>query len=69
MNQDTIDRLDSISQQLHARALALSQSQSEEGHDHALLMSALAATIEAVKTLGENIAHLDGPKGIGAAGS
>ncbi|AYG67175.1 MULTISPECIES: hypothetical protein [unclassified Rhizobium] len=67
MNQDTIDRLGSINQQLHARALALSQS--PEGHDHALMMSALGAMIEAVRSLDENIARLDGPKGIGSAGS
>ncbi|MBB3289944.1 MULTISPECIES: hypothetical protein [unclassified Rhizobium] len=67
MNQDTIDRLDSINQQLHTRALALSQSQ--EGHDHALMMSALSAMIEVVRSLDENMTRLDGPKGIGSAGS
>ncbi len=69
MNQDTIDRLDTISQQLHDRALALSQSQSQEGQDHALMMSALATLAVAVRTLDDNMARLDGPKGIGAAGS
>ncbi|GES44321.1 hypothetical protein RsS62_35730 [Rhizobium dioscoreae] len=69
MNQDTIDRLDTISQQLHDRALALSQSQSQEGQDHALMMSALATLAVAVRTLDDDVARLDGPKGIGAAGS
>ncbi|NLS15255.1 hypothetical protein HGP16_01635 [Rhizobium sp. P40RR-XXII] len=67
MNQDTIDRLDSINQQLHARTLALSQSR--EDPDHALMMSALSAMIEAVRSLDENMTRLDGPKGIGSAGS
>lgn len=67
MNQDTIDRLDSINQQLHARALALSQSQ--EDHDHALIMSALSVMIEAVRSLDKDVTRLDGPKGIGSAGS
>ncbi|MGN6777613.1 hypothetical protein [Rhizobium sp.] len=69
MNQDTIDRLDTIGQQLHDRALALAQSQSQEGQDHALMMSALATLAAAVRTLDDNMARLDGPKGIGAAGS
>jgi len=69
MNQDTIDRLETIGQQLHDRALALSQSQSQEGQDHALMMSALATLAAAVRTLDDNMARLDGPKGIGAAGS
>ncbi|TWB61004.1 hypothetical protein FBZ98_101338 [Rhizobium sp. ERR 922] len=69
MNQDTIDRLDTISQQLHDRALALAQSQSQEGQDHALMMSALATLAAAVRTLDDEVARLDGPKGIGAAGS
>ena len=69
MNQATIDRLDAISQQLQDRALALSQSPSQEGQDHALMMSALATLTAAVRTLDDDVARLDGPKGIGAAGS
>lgn len=69
MNQETIDRLDAIGQQLHDRALALSQSQSQEGQDHALMMSALATLAAAVRTLDDSVTRLDGPKGIGAAGS
>lgn len=67
MDQDTIDRLDSVSQKLQTRAHALTQS--EEGQDHALIMSALSTIIEAVRSQNEDVARLDGPKGIGAAGS
>ncbi|MFT4183573.1 MAG: hypothetical protein QM636_16820 [Rhizobium sp.] len=67
MDQDTIDRLDSVSQKLQTRALALTQS--EEGQDHALIMSALSTIIEAVRSQNEDVVRLDGPKGIGAAGS
>ncbi len=67
MDQDTIDRLNSVSQQLQSRALALSKA--EEGHDHALIMSALGLMIEEVRSLDKRVARLDGPKGIGAAGS
>lgn len=69
MNQETIDRLDTIGQQLHDRALALSQSKSQEGQDYALMMSALATLATAVRTLDDNVTRLDGPKGFGAAGS
>ncbi|NEI74377.1 hypothetical protein GR212_33015 [Rhizobium lusitanum] len=69
MNEDTVDRLNTIIQQLHDRALALSQSTSQEGQDHALMMSALAILTEAVRALDDEVARLDGPRGIGAAGS
>lgn len=67
MDQDTIDRLNSVSQQLQSRALALSKA--EEGRDHALIMSALRLMIEEVQSLDKRVARLDGLKGIGAAGS
>ncbi|MBB6486614.1 hypothetical protein [Rhizobium lusitanum] len=67
MDQNTIDRLNSISQELNARALALSKA--ADGRDHALIMSALGVMIEEVRSLEQKVARLDGPKGIGAAGS
>ncbi|MFS8050994.1 hypothetical protein [Rhizobium sp. BR 314] len=67
MDQNTIDRLNSISQELNARAHALSKA--ADGRDHALIMSALGIMIEEVRSLDQKVARLDGPKGIGAAGS
>ncbi|MGO6672183.1 hypothetical protein AB9E19_05430 [Rhizobium leguminosarum] len=67
MNNETIMQLDTISQQLHARSRALSQLDND--NDIAILMSALAATMEAVRSLGENMNQLNGLKGLGSDGS
>ncbi|MGO8078500.1 hypothetical protein [Rhizobium leguminosarum] len=67
MNDETIMQLDRISQQLLARSRALSQMDND--NDIAILMSALAATMEAVRSLGENMNQLNGPKGLGSDGS
>ncbi|MGO6678569.1 hypothetical protein [Rhizobium leguminosarum] len=67
MNDETIMQLDTISQQLHARSRALSQLDND--NDIAILMSALAATMEAVRSLGENMNQLNGLKGLGSNGS
>ncbi|MBY5396545.1 hypothetical protein AB9F46_07195 [Rhizobium leguminosarum] len=67
MNDETIMQLDTISQQLHARSRALSQLDND--NDIAILMSALAATMEAVRSLGENMNQLNGLKGLGSDGS
>ncbi|CAK07968.1 hypothetical protein RL2479 [Rhizobium johnstonii 3841] len=66
MNDETIMQLDTISQQLHARSRALSQLDND--NDIAILMSALAATMEAVRSLCEDMNQLNGPKGLGSDG-
>ncbi|MCW1406825.1 hypothetical protein OLZ32_02885 [Rhizobium sp. 1AS11] len=67
MNDETLTQLNTASQQLHARSRALSQSDND--NDIALLMSALAVTMEAVRSLGEDMNQLNGPKGLGSDGS
>ncbi|KAF5883135.1 MULTISPECIES: hypothetical protein [Rhizobium] len=67
MKHETLSRLDTISQQLHARSRALSQP--DKDNDIAILMSALAVTMEAVRSLGEDMNQLNGPKGLGSDGS
>ncbi|API51689.1 hypothetical protein BMW22_08700 [Rhizobium leguminosarum] len=67
MNDETLTQLDIVSQQLHARSRALSQP--DKGNDIAILMSALAVTMEAVRSLGEDMNQLNGPKGLGSDGS
>lgn len=67
MNDETLTQLDTVSQQLHARSRALSQP--DKDNDIAILMSALAVTMEAVRSLGENMNQLNGPKGLGSDGS
>ncbi|MBA5804449.1 hypothetical protein [Rhizobium changzhiense] len=67
MNDETLTQLDTISQQLHARSRTLSQS--DKDNDIAILMSALAVTMEAVRSLGEDMNQLNGPKGLGSDGS
>jgi hypothetical protein len=59
-------QLDTISQQLHARSRALSQLDND--NDIAILMSALAVTMEAVRSLSEDMNQLNGPKGLGSDG-
>ncbi|MGO7214331.1 hypothetical protein ACCS75_25085 [Rhizobium ruizarguesonis] len=66
MNDETIMQLDTISQQLHARSRALSQL--DHDNDIAILMSALAVTMEAVRSLSEDMNQLNGPKGLGSDG-
>ncbi|MBY3044537.1 hypothetical protein [Rhizobium leguminosarum] len=66
MNDETIIQLDTISQQLHARSRALSQLDND--NDIAILMSALAVTMEAVRSLCEDMNQLNGPKGLGSDG-
>ncbi|MCV9942704.1 MULTISPECIES: hypothetical protein [Rhizobium] len=67
MNDETLTQLDTISQQLHARSCALAQP--DKDNDIAILMSALAVTMEAVRSLGEDMKQLNGPKGLGSDGS
>ncbi|UWU30379.1 hypothetical protein N2600_10755 [Rhizobium sp. WSM1274] len=67
MNDKTVTQLDTISQQLHARSRALSQL--DKDNDIAILMSALAVTMEAVRSLGEDMNQLNGPKGLGSDGN
>ncbi|TAU48425.1 hypothetical protein ELI44_10595 [Rhizobium ruizarguesonis] len=66
MHDKTIMQLDTISQQLHARSRALSQLDND--NDIAILMSALAVTMEAVRSLSEDMNQLNGPKGLGSNG-
>ncbi|MEF3134820.1 hypothetical protein OS035_25525 [Rhizobium sp. 268] len=66
MNDETITQLDTVSRQLNARARALSQLDQES--DIAMLMSALAVTMEAVRSLCEDMNQLNGPKGLGSDG-
>ena len=66
MNDETITQLDTVSRQLNVRARALSQLDQES--DIAMLMSALAVTMEAVRFLCEDMNQLNGPKGLGSDG-
>ncbi|MDV4154611.1 hypothetical protein ACCT14_07335 [Rhizobium brockwellii] len=67
MNDETIMQLETVSQQLHARSRALSQPDND--NDVAILMSALAVTMEAVRSLSEDMNQLNGPRGLGSDGS
>ncbi|MBY2917380.1 hypothetical protein [Rhizobium leguminosarum] len=51
---------------LHARSRQLSQP--DKDNDIAILMSALAVTMEAVRSLCEDMNQLNGPKGLGSDG-
>ncbi|EJB02611.1 hypothetical protein Rleg9DRAFT_1417 [Rhizobium leguminosarum bv. trifolii WSM597] len=66
MNDETITQLDTVSRQLNVRARALSELDQE--NDIAMLMSALAVTMEAVRSLCEDMNQLNGPKGLGSDG-
>ncbi|CDN58195.1 Hypothetical protein RG1141_PA13630 (plasmid) [Neorhizobium galegae bv. officinalis bv. officinalis str. HAMBI 1141] len=66
MDEDTFAQLSSMSQNLQKRALALSHQGKDA--DLAMLMSAQAVTMEAVKSLGEALNRINGPLGLGAAG-
>ncbi|ACI55093.1 hypothetical protein GGI64_000411 [Rhizobium leguminosarum] len=66
MNDETIKLLDTVSRQLNVRARALSELDQE--NDIAMLMSALAVTMEAVRSLCEDMNQLNGPKGLGSDG-
>ncbi|TAV73795.1 hypothetical protein [Rhizobium leguminosarum] len=67
MNDETIMQLETVSQELHARSRALSQPDND--NDVAILMSALAVTMEAVRSLSEDMNQLNGPRGLGSDGS
>ncbi|MBB3645922.1 hypothetical protein FHX14_002115 [Rhizobium sp. BK619] len=66
MNDETITQLDTVIRQLNVRARALSELDQE--NDIAMLMSALAVTMEAVRSLCEDMNQLNGPKGLGSDG-
>lgn len=66
MNDEAMTQLDEINQQLHVRSRQLSQPDSDS--DTAILMSALAVTMEAVRSLCEDMNQLNGPKGLGSDG-
>ncbi|HTO29901.1 MAG TPA: hypothetical protein VL202_01780 [Pararhizobium sp.] len=66
MDDDTVTQLNVIRDQLHARAEELSRLKSDD--DTATLMSAMAVTMEAVRSLGQKLDKLDGPQGLGGAG-
>jgi hypothetical protein len=66
MNDEIIMQLETVSQQLHARSRALSQP--DQDNDIAILMSALAVTMAAVRSLCEDMNQLNGPKGLGSDG-
>ncbi|RFB94129.1 hypothetical protein B5K08_11540 [Rhizobium leguminosarum bv. trifolii] len=66
MNAETMRQLETVSQKLHARSRALSQP--DRDNDIATLMSALAVTMEAVRSLCEDMNQLNGPKGLGSDG-
>ncbi|CAN7709008.1 hypothetical protein [Neorhizobium sp. LjRoot104] len=66
MDEDTFEQLSTMSKNLHKRALALSQQGKDD--DLAMLMSAQAMTMEAVKSLGQALNRINGPLGLGAAG-
>jgi hypothetical protein len=66
MTEETFAQLTSISHQLQTRSYELSQAGKD--HDVAMIMSALAVTMDAVRSLGEDLRQLTGPKGLGAEG-
>lgn len=66
MNDEAMTQLDAVNQQLHVRSRQLSQPDSDS--DTAILMSALAVTMEAVRSLCEDMNQLNGPKGLGSDG-
>jgi hypothetical protein len=66
MNDDTFSQLHMISHQLQTRSDELARA--GENNDIALLMSALAVTMDAVRSLGEDINQLVGLKGLGRDG-
>lgn len=61
MDDDTIARLNIISDELHTRAIALSHP--NQDHDVAKLMSALAVTMEAVRAIGVTLNQMNGKPG------
>ena len=66
MNNEVMTQLDTVSQQLHTRSHVLSQP--DQDNDIAILMAALAVTMEAVRSLCEDMNQLNGPKGLGSDG-
>jgi len=66
MDDNTLAQLHTISHQLQTRSYELAQA--GENNDIALLMSALADTIEAIRSLGEDVNQLVGLKGLGRDG-
>ncbi|RUM26903.1 hypothetical protein EFQ99_01485 [Rhizobium vallis] len=66
MDEDTVERLNSISWDLHTRALALMTA--TQDRDMAMIMSALAVTMEAVQSIDATVNKIDGPCGLGASG-
>jgi hypothetical protein len=61
LDQDTIARLNTISQELHTRAIALSHP--NQDHDIAQIMSALAVTMEAVRSIGVTLNQMNASPG------
>lgn len=66
MNEKTFAQLSKVSSQLHFRVRELSRG--ENDRDIALLMSALAVTMDALASLGDGVTQLTGPRGLGAKG-
>jgi hypothetical protein len=66
IDESFVQQLTAASHQLKTRSYELSQS--GDDHDIAMIMAALAVTMDAVKSLGEDINQLVGPKGLGASG-
>ena len=66
MDEQLVERLDVIGRDLKRRAHQLGQSIQEQ--DTALLMQALAVTIDAVSHLCKTTDRLDGPTGLGHTG-
>uniref|UniRef100_UPI0031017894 hypothetical protein n=1 Tax=Neorhizobium sp. EC2-8 TaxID=3129230 RepID=UPI0031017894 len=66
MDEHTFAQLSMMSQDLNRRASTLSDQGKDA--DLAMLMSAQAVTMEAVKALGETLNRINGPQGLGAAG-
>jgi hypothetical protein len=66
MNEKTFAQLSTVSSQLHSRVSELSRG--ENDRDIALLMSALAVTMDALASLSDGVTQLSGPSGLGGKG-
>jgi hypothetical protein len=66
MTEEIFTQLTLISHQLQTRSYELSQAGRDP--DMAMIMSALAVTMDAVGSLREDLSQLAGPKGLGAEG-
>jgi hypothetical protein len=67
MNEETIERLGSLSEYLHSRSRAHSLPGGNE--DTASILSALATTMEAVRSIGETLNQMNDVRGPGKPGS